>query len=426
MKFPFHNAKDGYLNTCQISGKDNLVELIDLGNQPLSDTLIEKKNLNKEEKYFPLKILRSPTLGHSQLNYIVPHEELYHPEYPYRPGITKEIIEHHSEQAKKNKNKYKLNENELVVDIGSNDGTLLKFGAHLNAGLYNVKKFDNPVSGKFENNEYKNNIFPQLSLEISKPYFKNSKNIISTFTPKVLFVKSTKNAFNRKIPDESNINNFDLDFIDLFNVNRMHGNDRLEQSSRIDYGISYTSSIKDSFNDLTTIQIGQSHQFDRNKYLNKNTGISEKFSDIVGNLTLKPAKTVNFNSYFVIDKENFSIKTAYSNLLIRQKDSYLSLGNSRYSAVIGEDGEHLIDGKNQFSVKYDQKLYDFWNFTVYSTFDKKGKLKLYNYGTKIKYEDECFGMSFSWTRQYTHNPEDPTSNNFSFLFSLKEIMESDL
>ena len=107
MKFPFHNAKDGYLNTCQISGEDNLKELIDLGNQPLSDTLIEKENLSKEEKNFPLKILRSPTLGHSQLNYIVPHNELYHADYPYRPGITKEIIEHHTEQAKKNKQKYK-------------------------------------------------------------------------------------------------------------------------------------------------------------------------------------------------------------------------------------------------------------------------------------------------------------------------------
>ena len=42
-----------------------------------------------------------------------------------------------------------------------------------------------------------------------------------------------------KIPDEGGINNFDLDFIDLFNINRMHGTDRLEQSSRIDYGITY-------------------------------------------------------------------------------------------------------------------------------------------------------------------------------------------
>ena len=34
--------------------------------------------------------------------------------------------------------------------------------------------------------------------------------------------------------------------------------------------------------------------------------------------------------------------------------------------------------------------------------------------------------SLAWTRQFTHNPEDPTSNNFIFLFSLKEIIESDL
>jgi hypothetical protein len=126
MKFPYHNANDGFLNNCHISGKNDLIELIDLGNQPLSDTLIDEQNLKKKEKYFPLKILRSPTLGHSQLNFIVPHDELYHPNYPYRPGITKEIILHHSEQAKINKKKYNIQDGELIVDIGSNDGTLLQ------------------------------------------------------------------------------------------------------------------------------------------------------------------------------------------------------------------------------------------------------------------------------------------------------------
>lgn len=125
MKFPHHDAKDGLQTNCQISGKKNLIEVIDLGNQPLSDTLIDKNDLDSEEKVYPLKVLRSPTLGHSQLSYIVPHKELYHPDYPYRPGITKEIISHHTDQAKKNKDKYKLKDHDLIVDIGSNDGTLL-------------------------------------------------------------------------------------------------------------------------------------------------------------------------------------------------------------------------------------------------------------------------------------------------------------
>jgi len=139
MKFPFHNPADGQLDVCQISGEDNLVEVINLGNQPLSDTLLEQKDLNKKEKTYPLKILRSPTLGHSQLNFIVPGNELYHPNYPYRPGITKEIIDHHTEQAIKNKKRYELNDADLVVDIGSNDGTLLKCYKKLNLNVFGVE-----------------------------------------------------------------------------------------------------------------------------------------------------------------------------------------------------------------------------------------------------------------------------------------------
>ena len=57
MKFPFQDLNDGKTDCCQISGEKNLVEFIDLGSQPLSDTLIERKNLEKKEKFFELKIL---------------------------------------------------------------------------------------------------------------------------------------------------------------------------------------------------------------------------------------------------------------------------------------------------------------------------------------------------------------------------------
>lgn len=126
MKFDFQNVKDGHLDYCQISGKKNLKEFIDLGDQPLSDTLLEEKDLKKSiEKKYPLKILRSPTLGHSQLSFVVPNKELYHLNYPYRPGITKEIVDHHKDQSKINISKFKIQKKSLVVDIGSNDGTLL-------------------------------------------------------------------------------------------------------------------------------------------------------------------------------------------------------------------------------------------------------------------------------------------------------------
>ena len=104
--------------------QENLIDVIDLGNQPLADTLIEK-NLNKKVRKYPLKLLRSPTLGYAQLNYVVPGEKVYHPNYPYRPGITKEILMHYNDQVKENIKNLKLQDGNLVVDVGSNDGSLL-------------------------------------------------------------------------------------------------------------------------------------------------------------------------------------------------------------------------------------------------------------------------------------------------------------
>ena len=70
--------------------------------------------------------MRSKSLGHGQLSYVPKDSEIYHLEYPYRPGITKEVVEHHRDQSHKIINKNKIPKNSLIVDIGSNDGTLLR------------------------------------------------------------------------------------------------------------------------------------------------------------------------------------------------------------------------------------------------------------------------------------------------------------
>lgn len=306
------------------------------------------------------------------------------------------------------------------------DGTLIKPAAYLNAGIYNIEKFQNPKTSTFEFDKIRTNFFPQVSLELSKPFYKKDQNFITIISPKILGIKSNKKSFFREIPDESSINNFDFDYIDLFNINRLSGNDRFDSSMRIDYGLTFLKKKISKEEDITHIEIGQSFQLDKNKYLQQNSGINDKFSDIVINFRLTPQENIKLNSYLKINKDNSSIKTAYSNFLIHQKNSFLSISNIRSAPVLNTTGENVKEGINQFSFRYSQELADHWNFTSFTTFDKKNKIKMHNFGAKLKYEDECFGLSFLWTRQFTHNPEDPTSNNFAFLFSIKEVMESDL
>jgi len=321
-------------------------------------------------------------------------------------------------------NKFFINQNLLYPTILA-DGTAAELGVHLNAGFYNINKYDNPGNGRFEYSKNRINAYPVFSLKLNKPYFKNSNQYITIIEPNVMFIKSNKKAFNRFIPDENNINNFELDYFDIFNINRLSGFDRFDPQSRVDYGIKFKKkSIKDNF--VSEISIAQSYQMRRQGYMQENSGISNKFSDFVGNIKIEPSNLVKISSVFSLDQEDFSLKNAYTNLIFRVNKNQLTISNIHSPVILDETGATEIEGKNQYSLSYNHRISEFWAFTSSTTFDKKNEIKYNNINTKIKYEDECLGLSFSWKRQYTHNPEDPTSNSFLFLFSLKEIMEGDI
>ena len=334
-----------------------------------------------------------------------------------------EFVSLHRTEGKET-NKFFINQNLLYPTILS-DGTAAEVGVHLNAGFYNINKYDNPANGRFEYSKNRINAYPVFSLKLNKPYFKNSKKYVTIIEPNVMFIKSNKKAFNRFIPDENNINNFELDYFDIFNINRLSGFDRFDSQSRVDYGIKFKKkSTKSDF--ISEISFAQSYQMQRQTYMQENTGISEKFSDFVGNIKIQPSNLIKISSTFSLDQKEFSLKNAYNSLTFKVNKNQLSINNIHSPVVLDETGATEIEGKNQYSISYNHQISEFWSFTSSTTFDKKDEIKYNNINTKIKYEDECLGLSFSWKRQYTHNPENPTSNNFLFLFSLKEIMEGDI
>jgi len=59
------------------------------------------------------------------MGYVVPGEVVYHPDYPYRTGVTRELAEYQDAMAASIVEELKLQPSDLVVDVGCNDGTLL-------------------------------------------------------------------------------------------------------------------------------------------------------------------------------------------------------------------------------------------------------------------------------------------------------------
>ena len=74
----------------------------------------------------PLDLYRCRDCGHVQLLDLVDASFLFDEHYTYRSGQTEAIVRHFQEYAKEAWEKWGLQRGDLVVEIGSNDGTLLK------------------------------------------------------------------------------------------------------------------------------------------------------------------------------------------------------------------------------------------------------------------------------------------------------------
>lgn len=124
--YPAHHfVKTGHIEACQICNSKKLHTILDLGHQPLCDTLLTKEMLDQPEKNYPLRMIWCESCTGVQIDYCVSGSDVYHPNYPYRSGITKELAEYQVKIGEALIKKYDLGQKDLVIDVGSNDGTLL-------------------------------------------------------------------------------------------------------------------------------------------------------------------------------------------------------------------------------------------------------------------------------------------------------------
>ena len=120
-----HMVKNGHIDRCQICNSNKLKMILDLGQQPLCDTLLTQEMLEQQEAKYPLRMVWCEECSLAQIDYCVDGNLIYHPDYPYRTGITKELVEYQRSISTSLVTKYDLKQDDLVIDLGSNDGTLL-------------------------------------------------------------------------------------------------------------------------------------------------------------------------------------------------------------------------------------------------------------------------------------------------------------
>ena len=112
-------------DTCRVCNSKKLEFIFSLGIQYVNN-FVKKEDIGKGVKA-PLEMILCQNCSLLQLKHTAPQELLYSGFYWYRSGVTqtmknalREIAETVSEMAN-------LKKNDIVLDIGANDGTLLSF-----------------------------------------------------------------------------------------------------------------------------------------------------------------------------------------------------------------------------------------------------------------------------------------------------------
>ncbi|HTX67227.1 MAG TPA: hypothetical protein VMD31_15755, partial [Opitutaceae bacterium] len=113
------------VDRCQVCGSTDLRSILFLGFLPPVNTMQPIGSRPGEQPAYPAEVLYCPESKLVQLGLIVDPAILFPPHYAYTSGTTRILRENFAELYREVMQLYPPPKDALVVDVGSNDGTLL-------------------------------------------------------------------------------------------------------------------------------------------------------------------------------------------------------------------------------------------------------------------------------------------------------------
>jgi C-methyltransferase C-terminal domain/Putative zinc binding domain/Methyltransferase domain len=117
-------AKYTAIERCRVSGSKTLIPILDLGEQAL--TGVFPRSVTEPVTVGPLRLLWCPDSGLLQLGHSYDLSELYGNNYGYRSGLNQSMVRHLAAKVLELQRAADIHPGDTVLDIGSNDATLLK------------------------------------------------------------------------------------------------------------------------------------------------------------------------------------------------------------------------------------------------------------------------------------------------------------
>jgi len=265
-----------------------------------------------------------------------------------------------------------------------------------------------------------------LAADLRWPFVGEFLGGTQRFAPRVQFVASPPTE-NLDIPNED-ARAVDLEDSNLFALNRFPGYDRWEDGLRVTYGADWEFELPGV---SVRANIGQSYRLNnRATILPSGTGLSGRFSDIVGRTDVRIGRIVSLVHRYRIDKDNAALRRNEIDATIGGRRTYATIGYLRLDRNIDPAIEDLRDREEiRFGGRVGFARY--WSIFGSTVIDLTGRREdplsiadgfdPVRHRIGILYDDDCIELGLTWRRDYETSGDARRGNTFLIRVALRNL-----
>lgn len=307
----------------------------------------------------------------------------------------------------------------------SDYGLLTNVQANVRGDFYNVtdRNVATAGSGQDDSNA-ENRFFPNFQIQSSYPVIRGFEKMQASIEPIVSLTFAPNIDVNNDIPNEDS-RDVQIDALNIFEANRFPGLDRIEDQSKVTYGLrtglyGYEGSRGEVF-------IGQSHRFaDDDNPFPSGSGLDQQDSDIVGQITGAYKNNFNMDYRFQLASENMSSQRHEVDASANWNRLRLS---SRYLFANGLGGTEIAESREQLTTSAAYYVAEDWRVNVAARQDLGAQPGLRTAALGLDYLGQCVSLSLTAQRNLTAEASGDNNTEIFFRIGLKnlgEFVESDL
>jgi LPS-assembly protein len=253
-----------------------------------------------------------------------------------------------------------------------------------------------------------------VSTVASYPVSRPAGNAAIVVEPLVGLRFAPRLSNNSDVPNEDS-RDLELDITNLFKPNRFPGADRIEDGSRVTYGV--RSGLYWPTGGYASLFLGQSYRFLDASNLPKGSGLSNELSDIVGQFQASPGRYIDLDYRFRFgsrgefnQKHELTVAAGVPQLTVSANYLYLN----------GGEGTGLRD-RNQLTLAVTSQITQNWTVGGVTQNNIGYNAGLITGGLLLSYHDECFIFGVSATRDLTSQPGAEPNTAVIFTIGLKNL-----